>query len=86
MKKTIKEMRAEEIRRLAELKNSNSSDADIAAAATLMNSFYRFVGLRQELVWLGTTFKRKIKCLWPYNLFARNLPNHWEIFPKRWLH
>ena len=45
---TIAEMRAKEVRRLAEYRNENPTAEDLAKAKRMMNSFYRLCGLAER--------------------------------------
>lgn len=53
MKMTIAQMRAREVRRLAEYHAENYTDADLREAERLMNSFYRLCGLAETNLYLA---------------------------------
>ena len=50
---TIAEMRAKEVRRLAEYRNPDPTAEDLAEAKRLMNSFYRLCGLAETNLYLA---------------------------------
>lgn len=52
-KKSIAELREQEVVRLAEYRSADPSDADICEARRLMNSFYRLCGLCERNLYLA---------------------------------
>ena len=53
-KKTIAELRREEVIKLATMHNPDPTEEDIATARKLMNSFYRLCGLAEtNLYWMN---------------------------------
>lgn len=54
-KLTIAELRQKEVRRLASLDTKNERPEAIAEAKKLMNSFYRFCGVEERLLYLANS-------------------------------
>lgn len=67
MKKTIAQLRYEQVIKLASYKNTDPTKEDIALARTHMNSFYRLCGLAEKNLYLTNDEKTANKASTAYN-------------------
>lgn len=67
MKKTIAELRYEQVNKLATFKNPDPTREDINAASTHMNSFYRLCGLAEKNLYLTNDEKTANKASTAYS-------------------
>ena len=67
MKKTIAELRHEQVYKLATFKNPEPTDDDIRIATTHMNSFYRLCGLAEKNLHLTNDEKTANKASTAYS-------------------